>query len=89
MCVGKRCAYSIRQNMDSVLENTAVTKLGYSMEIESRWNARANTFAPLPKHYRQQCLNIEKTAENGQAIEKLMFSILTRCVFAFFFTCFI
>jgi hypothetical protein len=81
MCcvLGKAFAESIREEIDSLLENTAVAKSGYSTEVDSRWNSRANTFAPLPKHHRQQCLNIEKTKENGQAIEKLMFCILTRC----------
>lgn len=78
LCVGKACAESIRKDVDSLLENTAVAKCGYSTEVDSRWNSRANTFSPLPTHHRQQCLNIDKTKENGQAIEKLMFCILTR-----------
>jgi len=76
--LGKAYAESIKKEVDVLLENTAVAKAGYSTEIESRWNSRANTFCPMPKHHRQQCLNIEKTKANGQAIEKLMFCILTR-----------
>jgi hypothetical protein len=66
-----------KQTADKMIENVANCKVGVTIEDFATWNSRAQTFCLVPKSYRAECINIEKSKDNADCIEKLVFSILS------------
>lgn len=70
------CTTACEQIANEMVANVTNCKVGVTMEDFATWNSRAQTFSLVPKSYRAECINIEKTKENSDCIEKLAFSIL-------------
>ena len=69
-------ANSSKIEVEQLLINTVLAKVGVSTEIHAHWFNRMGTFVASPNGKTFECINIPATTNNAKIIEALSFAIL-------------
>jgi len=66
----------LKKDVNAVLTETAVGKIGVTTENNSHWGSRMNTFSVCRNSTKFECINISPGSENCKIIEALAFARL-------------